>query len=560
MQKTDKLDQKQSMKPIHKDTIQTLKEATPKTLQKETMATRQDGQHVQETYPKGQAATGTDFTTSGEKMESHAKDKNKWNNSNIIRGTGNDANNELNYSLRDNDANHDMDYPSPTLTDEHKNGTDGEEVDIDEAESVESQGDGHGTGEDTKDVHLIDLHKDVHLSDLHKDVHLSDLQHSSKMRDSTESPSSSPTKVRKKKSFGLLQNNTEGKKLKKKKSWPWLKERSSSLSLADTSNLPTVPESPSRLVLSPEFQHEAAAAAREAEKGVGKENRIAKLFKKKKSTTAVSAAAAAMSTAEGVTVEHKKKGLFKKKSRAKMAESLSPALSATNSPILTDLPKSRDSREEPTVPVIATEPSEEPVFNPYRQTQEEVMEKQQEVPEIVMEEPKEDSVDEATVEVAENEADDKPQTTQDVQEKLKKVIKRTSRANQPIEFTDSAFGFPLPPPSHSTLVMLDYRFPVHVERAIYRLSHLKLANPKRSLREQVLLSNFMYAYLNLVDHTLHLEQQMNSVDEDANEDEELFTGDGGYVEEDDLERQVDTLEDELNSGISIDLEMEQAMA
>ena len=37
------------------------------------------------------------------------------------------------------------------------------------------------------------------------------------------------------------------------------------------------------------------------------------------------------------------------------------------------------------------------------------------------------------------------------------------------------------------------------------MSHLKLANPKRSLAEQVLLSNFMYAYLNLVDHTLHLE-------------------------------------------------------
>ncbi|KAK6462680.1 hypothetical protein DFJ63DRAFT_169425 [Scheffersomyces coipomensis] len=106
---------------------------------------------------------------------------------------------------------------------------------------------------------------------------------------------------------------------------------------------------------------------------------------------------------------------------------------------------------------------------------------------------------------------DKPaQTTLEVQEKLKKSIKRTSKANQPIVFTDSAFGFPLPPPSQSTLVMLDYRFPVHVERAIYRLSHLKLANPKRSLREQVLLSNFMYAYLNLVDHTLHLEQQLNN--------------------------------------------------
>lgn len=115
----------------------------------------------------------------------------------------------------------------------------------------------------------------------------------------------------------------------------------------------------------------------------------------------------------------------------------------------------------------------------------------------------------------------------DIQEKLKKSIKRTSKANQPIEFTDSAFGFPLPPPSQSTLIMLDYRFPVHVERAIYRLSHLKLANPKRSLREQVLLSNFMYAYLNLVDHTLHLEQQnMSSEDGEPAEDneEEIATG------------------------------------
>ncbi|KAI5954960.1 ZDS1 [Candida jiufengensis] len=95
----------------------------------------------------------------------------------------------------------------------------------------------------------------------------------------------------------------------------------------------------------------------------------------------------------------------------------------------------------------------------------------------------------------------------DIQNQLKKQIKRTSKANQPIQFTDSAFGFPLPPPSQSTIIMLDYRFPVHVERAIYRLSHLKLANPKRSLREQVLLSNFMYSYLNLVDHTLQLESE-----------------------------------------------------
>jgi hypothetical protein len=33
------------------------------------------------------------------------------------------------------------------------------------------------------------------------------------------------------------------------------------------------------------------------------------------------------------------------------------------------------------------------------------------------------------------------------------------------------------------------------ERAIYRMAHIKLANPKRALYSQVLLSNFMYSYL-----------------------------------------------------------------
>lgn len=84
---------------------------------------------------------------------------------------------------------------------------------------------------------------------------------------------------------------------------------------------------------------------------------------------------------------------------------------------------------------------------------------------------------------------------------------RNMRPNQPLEMRDSAFGFPLPPVSRSTLIMLDYRFPIHVERAVYRLSHIKLADPKRPLYQQVLLSNFMYAYLNLVNHTLYLQQQ-----------------------------------------------------
>ncbi len=45
---------------------------------------------------------------------------------------------------------------------------------------------------------------------------------------------------------------------------------------------------------------------------------------------------------------------------------------------------------------------------------------------------------------------------------------------------------------------IDYpytRFPIVEERAIYRMAHIKLANPRRELRSQVLLSNFMYSYL-----------------------------------------------------------------
>jgi len=55
------------------------------------------------------------------------------------------------------------------------------------------------------------------------------------------------------------------------------------------------------------------------------------------------------------------------------------------------------------------------------------------------------------------------------------------------------------------------RFPIHIERAIYRLSHLKLANPRRPLQQQVLLSNFMYSYLALVQQTQpHLIQQQQT--------------------------------------------------
>ncbi|KAI0718092.1 hypothetical protein C8T65DRAFT_101166 [Cerioporus squamosus] len=45
------------------------------------------------------------------------------------------------------------------------------------------------------------------------------------------------------------------------------------------------------------------------------------------------------------------------------------------------------------------------------------------------------------------------------------------------------------------------RYPIHVERAIYRLSHIKLANPRRPLYEQVLISNLMFWYLGVINKT-----------------------------------------------------------
>ena len=51
------------------------------------------------------------------------------------------------------------------------------------------------------------------------------------------------------------------------------------------------------------------------------------------------------------------------------------------------------------------------------------------------------------------------------------------------------------------------RFPLLEERAIYRMAHIKLANPRRPLLSQVLLSNFMYNYLAIV-QAMHPQMQV----------------------------------------------------
>lgn len=54
----------------------------------------------------------------------------------------------------------------------------------------------------------------------------------------------------------------------------------------------------------------------------------------------------------------------------------------------------------------------------------------------------------------------------------------------------------IPPPSERAFYNTS-RLPLHVERAIYRLSHMKLADPRRPLRQQVLISNLMFWYLSI---------------------------------------------------------------
>jgi hypothetical protein len=396
------------------------------------------------------------------------------------------------------------------------------------------------------------------------------------------------------------------RKLKKKKSWGWLKDRSSSLSSIDSNNLPPIPDKvaiASRSLSNPEnlksmkteveyVENRKIRSNSESSSSIntGKENMITKLFKKKKSTQEGNSSIHSVESGETVSDYEsegelkKKKGtagnLFKKRSRAKLVENnkqndiVDHNTGLPDNKVLTSKHNQTENKhvevqqqsqqlqkeiEKGTVPLsnkIVPNNDKENVLSNEQRNETELKSSGMTVNDIknklkmdklkkrVDEEATKDEKKEDEWKQEEITEEEKPlQSTLEVQERLRKSIKRTSKANQPIEFTDSAFGFPLPPPSQSTLVMLDYRFPVHVERAIYRLSHLKLANPKRSLREQVLLSNFMYAYLNLVDHTLHLEQQMNDLQDDEEHvfDQAMDESNGG---------------DKINETIPLDLDME----
>lgn len=316
-------------------------------------------------------------------------------------------------------------------------------------------------------------------------------------------------KVRKEVATISTSKDTEGKKTSRKP-WPWSKNKSRKL-ITDVE----VPRKAVRSASTPDL-------ASNLETSENKDNVISKFFKKKRSQSASG-----------------EKNIFEKVRRRSSSDSaestdLKRQYSARNSEDSKASTHSRDLADNVTSRI------KQKLKNIKRSY--EKQEKTAEGPAIPEERAE---TEEETVEVRNL----KPLSTLEVQERLKKSIMRTSRANQALEFTDSAFGFPLPPPSRSTLVMIDYRFPVHVERAIYRLSHLKLANPKRSFREQVLLSNFMYAYLNLVDHTLHLELMTLEFQRPDTEMDILGTQDA------DTELDTDTLDEEDIDSIKIDLEV-----
>ncbi|KOC17371.1 telomere silencing protein [Aspergillus flavus AF70] len=91
------------------------------------------------------------------------------------------------------------------------------------------------------------------------------------------------------------------------------------------------------------------------------------------------------------------------------------------------------------------------------------------------------------------------------------------------------------PPPRELRPDVDYpwtRFTILEERAIYRMAHIKLANPRRALYSQVLLSNFMYSYLAKVQqmHPLMLASSASQRHQKARDQQDDYSGYQQYQE------------------------------
>ncbi|KAE8372759.1 hypothetical protein BDV26DRAFT_273419 [Aspergillus bertholletiae] len=91
------------------------------------------------------------------------------------------------------------------------------------------------------------------------------------------------------------------------------------------------------------------------------------------------------------------------------------------------------------------------------------------------------------------------------------------------------------PPQRELRPDVDYpwtRFTILEERAIYRMAHIKLANPRRALYSQVLLSNFMYSYLAKVQqmHPLMLASSASQKVQKTRDQQDDYSGYQQYQE------------------------------
>ncbi|RFU35093.1 hypothetical protein B7463_g1223, partial [Scytalidium lignicola] len=99
---------------------------------------------------------------------------------------------------------------------------------------------------------------------------------------------------------------------------------------------------------------------------------------------------------------------------------------------------------------------------------------------------------------------------------------------------------------------IDYnwtRFSILEERAIYRMAHIKLANPRRALYSQVLLSNFMYSYLAKVQQ-MHPQLQVPMSPAQKREEEERRRKEQEEQYQQQLQQQQEQYQYDYHRGIS----------
>lgn len=118
---------------------------------------------------------------------------------------------------------------------------------------------------------------------------------------------------------------------------------------------------------------------------------------------------------------------------------------------------------------------------------------------------------------------------------------------------------PEPAPYKPQVPDVDYhwtRFPILEERAIYRMAHIKLANPRRALQSQVLLSNFMYAYLAKV-QAMHpqiqvpMSPQQKRLQEEERKRREQEQREQEYLEQQQAQESMDRYNFEYHRGVSL---------